>query len=550
MRSRARAAPRTATITGTTDALIRPSTAPAGFVPLVVTGATRVAATSKNTATAKLEGGSGNVVGVNVFFADAAIGTEGGDTGTRAYLDTGVNLTTGTLDVTATSADTAKSDALSVLVSLAAGGQGGRSKAFVSTETAAYMGRGPVAGTTTVVTAMGNAQPGGAPSGKVTATATASPIATANGVSGGGAVGVVVQAFDAEATIEGKVAAGIANTTVRSGALDVKATAPAANAVATTRVDGGAVGVNVGAGEAFSQNDFEVEARLANARIEAEGQVQVHAVLVRGRAESTANNAGGAAVTVGTLGGEAKMGGTTKAIVDIGTDVVRAAGLDVFADSTTEAKATVNVVSGGVITVRVTTADAETTAKATASLGNQVDVGNFDDPNNPLPIDGDVSVKARLRTEADSIGFAPGGGGISVGVPQAEATFDPTVEASIGVGSGPRSTRVHTAGNITVESRLTTEGGIRRSAPPTPSTCSTSTRTRSSFTYSSIGTGDVVQYSAPNGAAARPAQRRRLHGDRDRDHRRDPARFGLRADCRRRRTRDDHVRQRASVPAR
>ena len=152
------------------------------------------------------------------------------------------------------------------------------------------------------------------------------------------------------------------------------------------------------------------------------------------------------------------------------------------------------------MTVRVT--DAESFAKPTATvrLANQVTVGNLTDPAVPVPINGDVTVTAKLRTEADAIGFAPGGGVITVGVPEADATLDPAVDASIGVtdcsgATCPRSTRVHTAGSVTVHSELTTEGGT--GGPTDEVKVASLLADTLTFSYTSVGHGDTVQYSLP-----------------------------------------------------
>ena len=199
-------------------------------------------------------------------------------------------------------------------MSLALGGQGGKATALIDTDTSAHIGRAPVAGVTTLVTATGT----------VSVTADALPSATASAKSGGGSLAITVQAFDAEATIKGRVAAAIGNATVKSDVLDVIAeVTTAAPATATIQIDGGAAGVNVGAGKATTTMEFNADARLGpNATIDATGQIQVHAKLT-GTAITTSGNGGGAAITVNSLGAKATAQGATNAVVDTGTTVLR-----------------------------------------------------------------------------------------------------------------------------------------------------------------------------------------------------------------------------------
>src|SRR5262249_39549652 len=145
----------------------------------------------------------------------------------------------------------------------------------------------------------------------------------------------------------------------------------------------------------------------------------------------------------------------------------------------------VEVGTGGVISVGVSRAFAETRTLTDAHVGSGVHVLT----------EGNVTVQATGRGEADAYALAAGGGGVQVGVPGAIVTLQPAVNASVGSG-----TFVTAGGDIVVNANLTKDSpGNPPSDKITDVDTGNDPKTRDTISINyPLPDGMVVQYHAPD----------------------------------------------------
>jgi hypothetical protein len=124
-----------------------------------------------------------------------------------------------------------------------------------------------------------------------------------------------------------------------------------------------------------------------------------------------------------------------------------------------------------------------------------VTIGDLTVATAPVPIAGGVTVKATARAEADTTANAYGGGGIQVGLPTAESTISPDVDAFIGTSATAASpTRIYARGSV----RVTAELLDSASRPITDALSGIDiTNDTVTFSYPGIGEGDSVSYQGP-----------------------------------------------------
>ena len=188
-------------------------------------------------------------------------------------------------------------------------------------------------------------------------------------------------------------------------------------------------------------------------------------------------------------------------------------------------------------------ANASSNVTTRAFIGDGVTLGTV-----AAPVNGDVTVTAIGRGEADAIGQGRSAVAlIRIGLPQASAVVDPTVDAHVGTSAAAtRTTVVVATGTITVLAQLI-EGRARGRRRPACSSVSATGDTLT-FSYPGIGEGAQVQYSGrpPAGSTAG-----RTYTVLDARHEPDPARFAVRLPRQHRPgARDDHVRRAARLQRR
>ena len=194
----------------------------------------------------------------------------------------------------------------------------------------------------------------------------------------------------------------------------------------------------------------------------------------------------GGAVAVGWLVADARVLSATTASIGNGVAVTRAGSVDVEArNEYTVATADVLLGSGGAVSIGGSEARATSAPSIRAVIGDGVSIGSASSR-----VTGDVTVGAYGRAEADSTAKVFGGGAVQVGVPDAQSTDQPIVDARVGTSGSSSATRIFAGGSVHVRSNLATT--------PTGATdaIQSADLTNDTLTYSfpGIGEGDVVQY--------------------------------------------------------
>ena len=336
-------------------------------------------------------------------------------------------------------------------------------------------------------------------------TVRAKAASTASAEAGGGTGGIVaVGGFRARAEIGTTSTAIQVRAFVDEGAVlnvdGLTVEALDASVATGTMTSGGGGGVNVGTGGSTAVVNTAVTARVGPAAtptltaatsITSTGNVGLDAQSSK-QATATTTSGGGGVVNVNEMSAEARTLGSVTALIGNGTKIPEATGVSLRAETIgAPAGATVSIGSGGGIDIAGTDATAASTPFTTAAIGDSVEIGNFT-PTVPVPISGDVTVTAIGRGEADARGTASGGGVVRVGSPRATATVDPTVDAHIGTSTPTtRSTVIATTGSIKVNAELKKTGAV---TPDDRIQSVDVDRDTLTFSYASLGEGDVVQY--------------------------------------------------------
>ncbi len=209
-------------------------------------------------------------------------------------------------------------------------------------------------------------------------------------------------------------------------------------------------------------------------------------------AKAPVSGGGGGGFEASFIEARTSIASTVQAFVGDGTTIAAAGSVQLRAEVLNAvADSGVTVGSGGVITVRGTTADARSTVATKAYLGDGVTVGTM-----AAPINGDVTITAIGQGEADAVGNAYGGGGVSIALPEANAVVDPDVDAHVGTSTAAtRTTVVVATGTITVLAQLTRVAPVANDQIRSISL----DRNTLTFEYPGIGEGAQVQYSGPTG---------------------------------------------------
>lgn len=158
----------------------------------------------------------------------------------------------------------------------------------------------------------------------------------------------------------------------------------------------------------------------------------------------------GILAAVGSTQADAQANGTTIAeildqIAVSATPDYTIGALDVTATGQDTASAQVNAAGGGVLSVDVNEARATATGTVRAEIGR----------NLGILAGGAVKVTATAKPEVDANTKGVSGGGISVGISEAEATMQPTVTARIDTG-----TSLSAEGDVGVKASATPQNGL------------------------------------------------------------------------------------------
>ena len=207
-------------------------------------------------------------------------------------------------------------------------------------------------------------------------------------------------------------------------------------------------------------------------------------------ASTPVSGGAGGGIDVAFVNGNATVQSTVQAFIGNGTTIAAAGNVQLRAEVVgAVASSSVNVGGGGVISVGGVGANASSKVVTKAFIGDGVTLGTV-----AAPVNGDVSVTAIGRGEADASGRADGGGGIRVALPQAKSFVDPDVDAHVGTAAGAsRTTVVVATGSITVLAQLTKAGVVVDDRVQSVSASGDTLR----FSYPGIGEGAQVQYSGP-----------------------------------------------------
>jgi len=219
-------------------------------------------------------------------------------------------------------------------------------------------------------------------------------------------------------------------------------------------------------------------------------------------AQALGDTTGGAGGLIGAAGmvSQANIGGTVQASVDanatVGTSAGKPSGLSVTANDAAVARGNTQVITGGAISAGYSEGDATVNPTINAHLGTGVKVVLGDTTGNGL------TVRAiSHRAEADGNAKAAGGGLISAGLPQANATSSPTVKAYL-----DGSTTIKAGGSVVVDAEANSEPSgplptnyLTGDNPGSGSSPDTSNTDNSvTFPNHSLVTGDEVLYDRNN----------------------------------------------------
>jgi len=226
---------------------------------------------------------------------------------------------------------------------------------------------------------------------------------------------------------------------------EVRITAQATQTITASATPGAVAGLAAGAGgSANATINTTVMASVGDgARIDAASGVFVDAIGVKRDART--NNltfAGAIGVGVGIAMTKSEVEGTTQALIGDNAIInVATGGLQVSTSAQDYARAESQAVSGGIISGRGSVAEATVKPINEASIGSGV----------AIDVGGILNVKAAEIAEADAIAKGYGGGGVSVGVSQADAKLiGPSGDAqSVLAAIGSGTTVI--AGDVVVE---------------------------------------------------------------------------------------------------
>ena len=302
----------TAKVTGNVEAFV------GAGATIEVTGALTIEANSDADAFADARGGSGGGVAVSAFFANARIAPENdsdSDIGVRAYIASGAQVTTGSLDVKADSTDTAKANVFFVNIGLLSGA-GAKSTAKIDSDVEAFIGSRTGLGTTVIrASRVGN----------VKLDAKSNQLVTADGNGGGGGV-VNVSSILSDGKLLSTTQAFLGDGTSIPRANDVVLTANTTEARVKSDVTvGSGGGVNVGTTEIRANGSPTVRAFIGDAvtigdltvptsPIPIAGDVELTAT---GRAEvdGTGTSSGGGVINVSVPDSRATVDPTVEAYI-------------------------------------------------------------------------------------------------------------------------------------------------------------------------------------------------------------------------------------------
>ena len=300
-----------ATVTGLVEASIGKRAA------VTTSGSTTVRAAAVTTATATADGGSGGVVDVSSFKAEASVGSAETAARVTAHVGEGAELSVGSLAVEAVGEANAIADMNSGGGGVVTVGAGG-AESLVNTSVRAYLG--PQASRTisepTSITSAGAASISALSSEYATAT---------SGRAAGGVIGIA--AIGVSATVLGSTQAFVGDgVVVDAASLDVAAEIGAASARAAVNISSGGV-VDVASNHATARSTPSVDAHIgAAAQITTSGDAGVRST-GRAEADSSAEVYGGGVVKVSVAHAESIVDPTITASVGAGTTI--AAGRDV-----------------------------------------------------------------------------------------------------------------------------------------------------------------------------------------------------------------------------
>ena len=447
-----------------------------------VTGDVIVRANADDDANAEIEGGSGSIIanGQNMKPTAAVNGDVESYIGQNAKVSA-TNLTLTTEDST-TNADTQRSADADV-VSGGVGGLGSGSNveavATIDGEVQVFIAGGAEIDTT---------------SGTTTLQADSISVADAFAHGGNGSIGISVSLFSATARIgdasNGATKAWIEdNADVVAGNLKVAASA---DNTATTDLLAVSVGLLGGGGNATSNATVNAgtEAYIAGADISVSGTIGIETVSATEANSKIRSGSGGIGVGAMDSTATANSLGATRSYIGNGATIDDASQINIKAKVLgSSANANVVVGTGAAISVGLSRAEANSRPTAEAYIGSNVIIGQG------LAIGG-IDIYAEGRGEADANAQASGGGVLQVGISNAIADYDPTVNAYIGSG-----TTIAATGNVSVNALLDSNPAANVPVPSDEITAVDSVQNTISFSFP-VSDGDVVRYAVADNVSS------------------------------------------------
>ena len=277
----------------------------------------------------------------------------------------------------------------------------------------------------------------------------AASLGIAIALSGGFSLGIGVAIGDAKSTGSTSVQVGNrSRITTRQGAVSAVSNGTAVINVAAT--PGSVAGFVAGAGgRATATITRTTETTIgAGTAIDAASDIQIDAVALNRGIAKNSTFAVAIGVGVGTASAQAYVTGTTRAALNsTSTDassVTSGGGLRISTNATNYGNAESQAVSGGILAGRGSKADAWVLPINEAIVGESADIS----------LAGDLIVLAVENAEADANAKGYGGGGISVGVSQADATLKARTGGLENVRAVLGSSTKVAAGKISVNATL------------------------------------------------------------------------------------------------
>ncbi len=468
-------------------------------------------------ATAQSTGASASIVGIQIMDVDATVRGA-----TRAAIQSGADVTAGTLNIEASATTTPTVNVLSTGISLVGGG----AASAVATDAhvvealgggiinaqgtgnitlnallnstvrsnASMLGLGlfgsgsfSTSSVSATPTVRANFSSGAqvAAEGDISASATGNVDARATGTGTNLSIGIGFSGARTTATVNPTVQA----LTVGGGSLEADDITfiASSNALADARVSVGAGGLlaGVAGGSATATSTPNLDAGIgALTGVDATGNVRVDA-LSTNEAEARARGTGGGLVGVGASVANATATSNVEAYMkgSIGTSTgAGAADLDLSASAADSAIADAQAVAGGLVAGTLNSSDATVDSTVAAYIG----------ANSFVNVSDDISITALADPEADASTKGVTGGFIGVGGSDSDATVTPDVSAYVDSGAV-----VIAGGGISLEATNTplATGG----AAPNYSITGVS---NNALTVANHGltTGDTVEYE--NGSNA------------------------------------------------